>query len=154
MNIPQMNIPQITGFDLQARTLPTCDTRPAPPLTEQDKATIARMDVMTASITPSTTMPLLPHGIAVGDDRMWAYIYRGREDMTLVFVSLTRAESSREFVVNGRTVYDIVSHSRRVYVDAEGRAYPEIDGRIRPYVKKYTQAAALVLAEIVRKGGH
>ena len=136
--------------------LRACGLRAPAPSSAADRAVLARLDAMTATITPATTMPLFERGLPVGDDVMWAYIFRDRAagDVTLVFVSLTRTVGpAREGVVNGRRVYDWTSHTRRVYVDAGGRALPEIDGEIRPYVQKYVKAAADVLAAVTRQGG-
>lgn len=165
---PPFTVPQITEADLQTRRLPACGQRgkePAPRyVSEFDRALIDRMDDMTRTITPFTTMPTFPQGIVVGTrvdaegktipEVKWAYVHQGEDDLTLVFVSPVQTVGPvRQSVVNGRTVYDYTSHTRRVYVDAAGRAYPEIDGRINAHVEKYTQAAALVLAGLAGKGG-
>ena len=116
---------------------------------------LARMDSLERTGKCESFDALFPSGLIVGTERMAGCLYNGGSegDLLLILISFTRSgKHVVESVVNGRTVYMTTSHSRRVLVTADGRAYPEIDGAINTFVKKYVLAANEVLAARARKG--
>ena len=118
-------------------------------------AMIARMDSLEESGRRESFSALYPDGfMTIGGHPVHAYLYSTTNEVLIRFIYIFRtSETFTEQIINGRETHSRLELSRRVLVSRDGRAWPEVDGKIVPFAKKYIMAAIEVMERRSRIAG-